>query len=75
MLITMAIARHYTNSLVLVSGSVIIDFPDDLPSSLPPEIQVYSTRVSLTYANLAEMLPIFQEQWALGRRGFPLRGN
>ncbi|WP_152550979.1 hypothetical protein [Picosynechococcus sp. NKBG042902] len=32
-----AIAQRYPNSLVLVSGSVTIGFPDELPSSLPPE--------------------------------------
>ncbi|WP_024547014.1 metal-dependent hydrolase [Picosynechococcus sp. NKBG15041c] len=65
-----AIAQRYSNSLVLVSGSVTIDFPDELPSSLPPEVQVYGTRVNLTYADLNQVLSILQDQWAIGQLDF-----
>ncbi|WP_099240902.1 hypothetical protein [Synechococcus sp. BDU 130192] len=65
-----AIAQRYPNSLILVSGSVIIDFPDELPSSLPPEVQVYGTRITLAYADLNQALSILQDQWAIGQLDF-----
>ncbi|ANV87115.1 hypothetical protein [Picosynechococcus sp. PCC 7117] len=65
-----AIAQRYSNSLVLVSGSITIDFPDELPSSLPPEVQVYGTRVTLVYADLNQAISILQDQWAIGQLDF-----
>ncbi|QCS48123.1 hypothetical protein FEK30_00970 (plasmid) [Picosynechococcus sp. PCC 11901] len=64
------IQRQHPNSLILVSGNITIDFPDELPSTIPETMRVYGSQLALTYADIKAVVPTLADQWIVGQLDF-----
>lgn len=57
-------------SLILVNGTVSIDFPEDITLSQQPNqlntIKLSGTNVTLTYCPISEAITVLNDQWAIG---------
>ncbi|ANV85749.1 hypothetical protein AWQ21_14540 (plasmid) [Picosynechococcus sp. PCC 7003] len=64
------ISQRYPNGLVLISGNVAIDFPEELPGSLPQPLTPYGDRIAFNYADTNQVIPVLEGQWAIGQLEF-----
>ena len=58
------------NRLILVNGTVSIDFPEDITLSQQPDqlntIKLSGSNVTLTYCPISEAITVLDDQWAIG---------
>jgi inner membrane protein len=58
------------NRLILINGTVSIDFPEDISLSQQPDqlntIKLSGSNVTLTYCPISEAITVLNDQWAIG---------
>ncbi|MFB6276268.1 MAG: metal-dependent hydrolase [Halothece sp.] len=64
------VRNQYPGSLILVNGTVSVDFPEDITLSQQPDqlntIKLSGTNVTLTYCPISEAITVLNDQWAIG---------
>jgi len=64
------IREQNPNRLILVNGTVSIDFPEDISLSQQPDqlntIKLSGSKVTLTYCPISEAITVLNDQWAIG---------
>jgi len=62
--------NRHPGSLILVNGTVSVDFPEDITLSQQPDqlntIQLSGSNVALNYCPISQAITKLDDQWAIG---------